>query len=105
VNPRNKRRRSEEFVPVGQVLARLMKGLGLEDKLKERELVENWPDIVGPDIARFSRALRVRGGVLYLKVDSPAWGQELHFLKAQLLERVNERCGPGLVRDIRLAGR
>ena len=100
-----KRERSENFVPVGQILARVMKGLGLEDKLRERELIENWPNIVGPEIARFSQALRVRGGVLYLKVDSPAWGQELHFLKPQLLERVNESCGPGLIKDIRLSGR
>ena len=105
VKRRSKKGRSENFVPVGQVLASLMKGLGLEEKLRERELIENWPRIIGPEIARFSQALRVRGGVLYLKVDSPAWGQELHFLKPQLLERVNESCGGDLIHDIRLSGR
>ena len=82
-----------------------MKSMGLETRLQERRVVEGWAELTGPDIARFSRALRVQRGILYLKVESSAWSQELHFLKPQIIERVNERFGEGLISDIRITGR
>lgn len=82
-----------------------MRSMGLEQRLRERRLVENWPELAGPDLSRFCQALRVQRGILYLKVQSSAWGQELQFLKPQILARVNELYGSGLVRDIRITGR
>lgn len=82
-----------------------MKSMGLETRLQERRIVEGWAELVGPDIGRFSQALRVQRGILYLKVESSAWSQELHFLKPMILERVNERFGAGLISDIRITGR
>ena len=98
-------KKEEAFVPVGDVLAGVMRGMGLEKRLQERRVVEGWAELVGPDLARFSEALRVVRGILYLKVQSAAWGQELQFLKPQIIERVNEHFGSGLVTDIRIPGR
>jgi predicted nucleic acid-binding Zn ribbon protein len=97
--------KDEPFVAVGDILAGVMRSMGLEKRLLERRVIENWPELAGPDIARFAKAMRVQRGILYLKVESAAWSQELLFLKPKILERVNERFGSGLVRDIRITGR
>ena len=79
----------------------MLSGLGLAGRLREREALTLWPDLVGPEIARRSKALRIRGGVLFVRVDSAAWSQELLFLKAKILSRFDDTLGPGLVREIR----
>jgi len=78
-----------------------MASLGLGDRLREREALTCWGDIVGEEIASRSRALRIRDEVLYVRVDSPAWSQELRFLKSRILAGYEEALGPGRVRDIR----
>ncbi len=105
MNPKPAAKKEGTFVPVGDVLANVMRGMGLEKRLQERRVVEGWAEMVGPDMAKFSQALRVQRGILYLKVQSAAWAQELQFLKPQILARVNERFGSGLVSDIRITGR
>ncbi len=97
--------KDEPFVAVGDILANVMRRMGLEKRLLERRVIEDWPTLAGPDIARFAKAMRVQRGILYLKVESAAWSQELLFLKPQIIERVNERFGSGLVSDIRITGR
>jgi len=79
--------------------------MGLDKRLRERRIVEGWAELAGPDLSRFAEALRVQRGILYLKVESAAWGQELQFLKPRILKRVDELYGSGLVSDIRITGR
>jgi hypothetical protein len=47
-----------------------------------------WSRIAGPDLSRRSRALEVRGGVLWVGVDNAAWAAQLSFLRTELLERL-----------------
>ena len=95
------RRKPDLLRPTGEILASVLSGLGLKGRLKEREALVLWPDVVGEEIAHRSRALRIKEGVLYVRVDSAAWSQELHFLKATILARFDEVLGPGLVKEIR----
>ncbi|MCB1161854.1 MAG: DUF721 domain-containing protein [Candidatus Krumholzibacteriia bacterium] len=95
------RRRPDQLRPASEVLAGVLDSLGLGQRLREREAVTRWSDVVGPEIAHRSRALRIRDGVLYVQVQSAAWSQELRFLKAQLIGRFDAVIGPGLVKDIR----
>jgi len=96
-----KRRPPDELRPTGELVAGLLAGLGLADRLKERAALERWPEVVGPEIAARSRALRIRDGVLYVQVTSAAWSQELRFLKARIIAGFDAALGAGLVKDIR----
>ncbi len=87
--------------PVAQVLARLLGALGLEDGVRGWTLIEEWPGLVGPRVARHSRAVGFQGGILQVEVEGSAWMQELGFLKRELLHTVNRHLGSELVRDIR----
>lgn len=54
-------------------------------------VLDLWPEIVGPAIARVTEARGVQEATLFVEVRTSAWLMELNMMKAELLERVNER--------------
>jgi len=83
------------FSRIGDVLPAVLRSLGLEQRFKEQELLAQWPDAVGPDIAARTRPTRIERGVLYVHVDHGAWMQELHFIEKDLIHKLCERV-PGV---------
>ena len=83
------------------VLSRLLQRLGLEDELRGWRAVEDWARVVGPRVARHTRAIAFEHGVLRVEVEGSAWMHELGYLKRQLIEAINRTLGSPRVRDIR----
>lgn len=52
-----------------------------------------WEEIAGPAVARHVRPVRLRGGVLVVAADHPAWATQVRALGAGLLTRVGEVSG------------
>ena len=93
------------FARVGEVLPTVLRELGLQTRFAERRLVEKWPDVVGPELARRSRALRCENGILVFHVDHGAWMQELHFIEKDLVARLRAACPDVNLTRIRFTGR
>jgi predicted nucleic acid-binding Zn ribbon protein len=87
---------------VSGVVARLLRGLGLEDGLRGWRAVEEWPETVGPRLARRTRAIEFQDGTLLVEVEGSAWMHEVGFLKRELVQRINARLGAAVVREVRL---
>jgi len=83
------------------VLGRLIKRLGIEDELQGWKAVEDWERVVGPRVARHTRAIGFEQGVLRVEVEGSAWMHELGYLKQELIRAVNRELGAARVRDIR----
>jgi predicted nucleic acid-binding Zn ribbon protein len=83
------------------VLSRLLKRLGLEDELQGWRAVEDWARVVGPRVARHTRAIAFEQGVLRVEVEGSAWMHELGYLKQELISAVNRELGSNRVRDVR----
>ncbi len=83
------------------VLPRVLKQLGLEEGLLGWRAVHEWEQVVGPRVARHTRAVAFRDGVLQIEVEGSAWMHELGFLKTDLMRKVNRHLGRRLVRNIR----
>ena len=84
-----------------RILVRLMQKLGLEDELEGWRAVEDWARIVGPRVARHTRAIGFEHGVLRVEVEGSAWMHELGYLKQDLIKAVNRDLGASRVRDVR----
>jgi predicted nucleic acid-binding Zn ribbon protein len=80
------------FTPIGNVLPSVLRGLGLDRRFSERQLVERWAGVVGPDLARRARATRFERGTLFVHVDHGAWMQELHFMEKELVRKLRAAC-------------
>lgn len=84
-----------------QLIPKLLKSYGLESKLEEYRLIQAWPEIVGPQIAAHAVPTEVRAKTLWVAVDSSPWLHELTLLKPVLIEKLTQRGGGGLIRDVR----
>jgi hypothetical protein len=82
-------------------MRRALKGLNLDQRMKEARAMALWPDVVGEMLAARTRPLHVNRGTLVVAVASSAWAQQLSLLKPQLIAKLAERVGPNVIRDLR----
>ena len=100
---RRSRRRSADSASsdpekVRDVLERVLRRRGLDKQLQYQKLVEDWPRVVGPGLARVTRARSVRNGILVVEVPSSAWAMELNLRRRQIMKRVNDGRSIGIRR-------
>ena len=84
--------RQKRFSRIGDILPAVLKSVGLDQKLKEREILSIWPTVVGPEIAARTEAMKIEKGVLYVYVEHPAWLQELHFMEKQICQKLRAKA-------------
>ncbi|MEO0009009.1 MAG: DUF721 domain-containing protein [candidate division WOR-3 bacterium] len=95
-------KRRTSFKSIAESLPAVLKEIGLAEKVAAFQAVVQWSEIVGPAIARHTRALGIEGQTLLVAVDSPAWMTQLFYLRDEILKKVAEHIGAGLVTEIRL---
>lgn len=97
-----KRARMRYPKPLSDLLQEGLVQLGLGARLREIEIWRLWPEVVGQAIASRSQPLRIINGILTVSVSSGPWMQELSFLKQIMKEKLNQRLGGEIVREINL---
>lgn len=85
---------------LGEVLNKSLKRLQLAPRLDEYGVWPVWNDVVGNPIARNAQPEKIRNGTLFVKVTSPVWMQQLQFMKDLITEKLNQRLGTPVVRNI-----
>jgi predicted nucleic acid-binding Zn ribbon protein len=92
----------ERWQATGDVVPKLMRRLGLHERLQETEMIEAWAKIVGDFIATHSTPVALREGVLYVRVLQPALHYELEQIsKIDILRKLKQRFGSKTIRDLR----
>ena len=77
---------TNEPVHLRLVLEQLLKDFGTPDIKSITSIVDQWEDIVGPDLASKISAIAIKGSELIVRVDDPAWASQISWLENQLLE-------------------
>lgn len=78
-------------VRVDRVLAQVLEEAGVKAQVQRMAVVDAWPDIVGEQLSRVTKARGVDGATLIVEVKSSAWLMELNMMRGDFLQRVNER--------------
>ena len=86
------------------VLAEWIRENGLEKPLLEHRVVEQWGEILGKTIARYSRDIEIKDGMLRVRITNAALRQELFEQRFRLTQKLNDAVGGDVVKDIRLLG-
>ncbi len=86
---------------LGNVIDTLFHELGLEKKLKQYDIVDIWPSIVGSQIAEITSVDKIQNNVLVIKVTAAPWRAELTFRKKEILEKVRAAMNSDSIKDIR----
>jgi len=79
----------------------ILSTLPVNNRVKEYGLWKSWDKMVGQNVARHCQPDRLKDGILFLKVNSSVWMQQLQFMKSIIIDKVNGFMGDNSVRDVR----
>jgi predicted nucleic acid-binding Zn ribbon protein len=97
----DKRNKLKDPVPIGRIISQLLKtGRRAEDSATAR-VWDLWDEAVGGFIAENARPAAIKGKVLLVYVNSSPWLHQLHFLKSEIVDKLNQALGENLVEDIK----
>lgn len=82
------------------LLESVVADLGLGPKLLESRALLAWAEVAGPALASQTKALRVQRGRMEVAVPSAVWRTHLSFVRQDLVERLNQRLGQNVVREL-----
>ena len=86
--------------PVGESLDRVVSALGGPTAGALTAIFARWPEVVGDRVAAHARPLSIDDGRLVVGVEEPGWATQLRYLEADLLRRLADVAGEGVVRRI-----
>lgn len=85
---------------IGEALNLLMERSKWKPKVIALRMSEEWEEITGKTIARYTKAVNMHDRKLTIYTDVAALKQELRFGKQQLIDRINEYFEENVVDDI-----
>ena len=98
---RRQRKNSKGFVHIGSVLKGVLKTPGVASNTQLSRIWDVWDDTVGGHIAANAVPAAIKGNLLIVHAESSAWIQQLHFLKQEIIVKINRTLVEELVKDIK----
>ena len=86
---------------IAKSLKESLKRAGLYEGVKSVKVLEIWPLVVGDKIANKTETTFINKGVLYVKVFSSTWRQELQIQQKEIINKINKRLKENIVREIK----
>ncbi|HVM67579.1 MAG TPA: DciA family protein [Acidimicrobiales bacterium] len=90
---------------VGDDLDELLRRAGGAGGTASATVFSRWEEAVGPAVAAHAQPAALRGTTLVVAVDGPAYATQLRLLGRQLLNRLSEIAGRGVVDAIEVTVR
>jgi hypothetical protein len=86
---------------VGDVVPLVTKGLRMDDRRAEAEIVKVWNSLIDPNIIAHAQPAGVRKGTLFVNVDSNVWLAEIvRYRRKEILDRLQHSFGRNLIQRI-----
>lgn len=98
-----RRNHQSRLLSIGEILYAALKRRGMAAKLEENSVLKFWPKAVGKQIALQTKPDCLRNGTLFVKTTSSVWVQQLHFMKEEIRDKLNELAGKVVIKDIRFS--
>ena len=97
------RARRKQLVPepTSTLVDSTLRHLRLDETVRGMRAMRAFHEVAGPRIVARARAERLRGHTLVVRVASSAWSQELHVLRAAILERLSATEGGAGITELR----
>lgn len=91
----------KEVQNIRDLIMRNLRVQGLETPLLQKRLVEAWPTVAGPLIARYTQDAAIRNQTLWIRLSNPALRADLSMHRQDFVRRLNEYVGSQVITDIR----
>ncbi|HEY6092395.1 MAG TPA: DUF721 domain-containing protein [Gemmatimonadales bacterium] len=102
MNDRPNRPHKSRPVAVAEALAGYLKRAGLSRRIGQAQVIPEWPSLVGPQIAAVTTPESITpDGVLFVRVATSSWMNELQLMTPDIMARINAGRGAGRIATIR----
>jgi predicted nucleic acid-binding Zn ribbon protein len=92
--------RRSKTISLAEAMQDYIKEMNLEGKLNEISLINSWEETVGKAISSRTSRIYIKDRVLYVHLNSSVVRNELLMLRQALLEKLNEKAGSEVIKDI-----
>lgn len=93
-------KRNSNEAPLKEVIDRWLKTFRYDAKMKELDVIEAWPELMGTAVAHRTKSITIRNKRLILVMDSSVMRDELAHGKQIIIERVNQFAGSTIIEDV-----
>jgi len=92
---------SQSGKSAGDLMPGVLKGIGLERKQADLEILKVWNNLMDPLVVAHARPVGLAKGTLFVNVDSNAWLSEIvRYRRREILQRLQHSFGPDLIQKI-----
>jgi hypothetical protein len=94
--------RSDDPVPIGDVVDRLLQEDVFSRGMPVARLTKAWPEVVGERLAEATTPVSLEAGCLVVRAADGPWGSQARYLATEIQARADEALGGGVVTSIRI---
>ena len=92
--------RRSKTISIAEAIKDYIREMNIGGKLNETAVINSWEEIVGKAISSRTSNIYIRDKVLYVHLNSSVVRNELLMLRSALKERINQKIGAEVIRDI-----
>lgn len=96
----NENKRTSNEAPLKEAIDRFLRAYQLDGKMKEIDVINAWPELMGIAVANRTQSISIKNGILHLKMDSAVMREELLHGKSIIIQRINEKAGFDMIREV-----
>jgi len=85
---------------LGPVIENILRRHNLWHGYQQYLIIDQWPEIVGSDLAEVTKAEKIDNGLLRVTVKDSVWAHHLSMMKPRLINKLNNFAGGKVVNDI-----
>ncbi|MBW2674246.1 MAG: DUF721 domain-containing protein [Deltaproteobacteria bacterium] len=92
------RKRKTKLLKMGDFLPRVLKKKNILLDMLDQNILGAWRKAVGPQILAQTAPFKFKNDTLFVNVSTPAWMQQLRFMKQEIMDKVNSE---GIQKEIK----
>ncbi len=92
--------RRSKTISIAEAVKDYLKEMNLEGKLQEIDLINSWEETVGKAISFRTTRVYIKDQILYVHLNSSVVRNELLMLREALKEKLNQKAGREVIKDI-----
>ncbi len=92
--------RRNKTISLAEAMKDYIREMNLEGKLSEIGVINSWEETVGKAISTRTTKIYFKDHVLYVHLNSSVVRNELLMLRQGLMDKLNERAGTVVIKDI-----
>ena len=90
-----------DMISLKEALEDYFKEKRWDKKIRGYQVINYWEEVVGEEIARNTQPIKIQDQILFLRVKSSVWANELNLRKGEIINKINLKTKEQTVSDFR----